>query len=72
MMFGKKKKELSYDRDAEEPVIRRSICTGEITYGIKDRKSQRFRDIGRASSLEEAYGFFEERGIKREEVRIIY
>lgn len=71
-MFGKKKKTFSYDSEIEEPAIRRSICTGEITYGLKDIKGSRFVDMGRAASMDEAYLFFEKQGIKREDVKIIY
>lgn len=44
-LFGRRKTEaIAYDRGAEEPALRCSICTGERTAGFRDLRSGRFRE----------------------------
>ncbi len=44
-MFGRKKKPTpQYDAETQEPVLKRSICTGETTAGFKDRKTGRYTE----------------------------
>ena len=46
MWFGKKKKTVrEYDRRVYEPVLRRSICTGETTAGLRNLKNGSFREV---------------------------
>ena len=47
MLFGKKKKYQvrQYDHERYEPVIRSSICTGEKTAGLWDRKEKEFQEV---------------------------
>lgn len=35
----------AYDRDALEPVIRSSICTGEKVAGFREKEGGRFREV---------------------------
>ena len=45
-MFGRKKQEKrSYDPQQEKPVIRKSICTGDMTAGFKDLHSGTYHDV---------------------------
>ncbi len=46
MLFGKKKKvKKEYDRERYEPVLRSSICTGETTAGLYDKKNGSFVEV---------------------------
>lgn len=46
-MFRRRKKvqPLVFDRAAQKPVIRASICTGEQVGGLRDLRTGRFTDI---------------------------
>ena len=63
-VFGKKKaaRKMDYDRSAQEPAIRASICTGEQVAGFRDRRSGRFeevmliRDEGDLAEFKRQYG----------------
>ncbi len=44
-LFKKEKKQLTYDRETQKPVIRCSICTGEQVAGFKDVHTGKFTDI---------------------------
>ena len=41
----KKTPSATYDRDALEPVIRSSICTGEKVAGFREKETGRFREV---------------------------
>lgn len=46
MLFGKKKeKHLDYDHEKYVPVIRKSICTAEMTAGFRNRETGKFEDV---------------------------
>lgn len=45
MFWKKKQPERRYDPEAVEPVLHKSICTGETTAGFRDRKTGRFREV---------------------------
>lgn len=70
-MFWKKKaiEKKSYDRENEYPVIRSSICTGEQVAGFKNKNTGQFREIMCIRSEEERRRFFDEYGIRAEDVR---
>ena len=36
---------LPYDPNAQEPAVRRSICTGEMTVGFIDKATGKFHDL---------------------------
>lgn len=44
MRLFRKKTEIPYDPDTQEPAVRRSICTGEMTVGFLDRGTGKFHD----------------------------
>ena len=39
-LFHKKEKPLPFDPERQEPAVRRSICTGEMTLGFVDRQDK--------------------------------
>lgn len=45
MMFSKKKKKITYDKENYKAVIRCSICTGEQVAGFKNIHTGKFEDI---------------------------
>ena len=46
-----------FDRTAEYPVIRCSICNGEMVAGFKDRRTGRFREYRMLRSSQEIEEF---------------
>ena len=45
-MFGRKQRQhLSYDREKQKPVLRKSICTGETTAGFQDLGTGAYHDV---------------------------
>lgn len=45
-MFRKKPvSKIAYDPETQEPAVRRSICTGEMTVGFIDKASGKFHDL---------------------------
>jgi len=44
MIFGKKIKDIPYDKAREIPALKTSICTGERVAGFVDSSTGRFRD----------------------------
>lgn len=44
MRLFRKKPGIPYDPDTQEPAVRRSICTGEMTVGFIDRATGKFHD----------------------------
>ena len=73
-LFGKKakKQEISFDPALQEPVVRRSICTGEMTVGLRDRDSGAFHELMLVRSQPELEAFCREIGVAPETVRTIY
>ena len=45
MLFGRKRKKCSYDRENLKPVIRASICTGEQVAGFKNIHTGKFSAV---------------------------
>ena len=63
---------IPYDRQAQAPAVRRSICTGEMTGGFVDRETGRFRDYMLLRDQKELEGFCRRAGVKPEELKTIY
>ncbi len=60
---------ISYDPKTQEPAVRRSICTGEMTVGFIDKATGKFHDL----MLVDNQGLAEFcRQIGAEEIRTIY
>ena len=45
MFFKKKKQQLTYDREKMKPVLRKSICTGEVTAGFRGIEDRTFHEV---------------------------
>lgn len=61
---------ISYDPETQQPAVRKSICTGEMTAGFIDRATGRFTDIMRVDSQRELDAFMKDIGAT--EYRTIY
>ncbi len=68
-LFKKKTPQISYDPETQEPAVRRSICTGEMTVGFIDRATGKFHEL----MLVDSRGLEEfRRAVGKEEIRTIY
>ena len=61
-LFRKKPPAIQYDPATQQPAVRRSICTGEMTVGFIDKSTGRFRDIMRVDSQRELDAFMKDIG----------
>ena len=68
MSFRRKKTGL-LDLAAQEPAVRKSICTGEMTAGYLDRNG-RFHDLTVVQNQKELEAFFRELGVT--EIKTVY
>lgn len=68
-LFGKRKSP-AYDPAKQEPAVRRSICTGEMTVGFIEKETGRFRDFMKVNGPKELEEFCRSLGVK--EIRTIY
>lgn len=73
-MFGKKKikkcaKTEAFDREAFQPVIRASICTGERVAGFKEIRTGKFTEDMLIRSGKDMEAFLEKYGLSEAEIR---
>ena len=61
-----------FDLSTQQPAMRKSICTGEITVGYIDRATGKFHDMQLAASQQKAEAFFRDRGAGDQEIKVIY
>ena len=72
-MIGRRRsKARQWDREALEPAIRKSICTGEETFGFVRRADGSFMDICLLRDMDARKEILSEYGIAEDEVRIFY
>lgn len=51
-LFRKEKQPaFSFDPQTQEPAVRKSICTGEMTIGFLDKKTGRFQELMKTDRL---------------------
>ena len=70
MGLFRKRQTIAYDPVKQEPAVRKSICTGEMTVGFVDRETGKFIDLMRVNGEKELEAFCREIGVK--EIRTIY
>ena len=70
MALFSRKAGIEYDPAAQEPAVRKSICTGEMTVGFIDRKSGRFQELMRVDGQKGLEEFMKKTGVK--ELRTMY
>ena len=70
-MFGRIKN-IDFDRQTQEPAIRKSICTGETTVGFVDLKTGHFSDYMKVTDSAQIDDFCRRTGTEREHIRTVY
>ena len=70
MSLFKRQPKLQYDPQTQQPAVRRSICTGEMTAGFIDLRTGQFRDIMRLDGRAGLEEFKRQTGAK--EIKEIY
>ena len=65
-----KSSSVAWDPQTQQPAVRRSICTGEMTVGFIDKQTGRFTDLMRVDGQHELERFMEDIGAK--EYKTIY
>ena len=72
-LFRKEQRpKIQYDPETQEPAVRSSICTGEMTVGFIDRKTDKFRDYELARNQSDVEKFCSNVGITTEQLKKIY
>ena len=61
-----------FDLSSQEPAVRKSICTGEMTVGYVDRATGKFHDMQFVPDRGAMEAFFRERGADPSQVKEIY
>lgn len=61
-----------FDLQTQQPAVRRSICTGELTVGYIDRATGKFHDLMLAPDPSAMERFFRDRGVGMDGVKVIY
>lgn len=69
-LFRKKPAAIAYDPEKQEPAVRKSICTGEMTVGFIDKKTGKFQDLMRAEDQQALEDFC--RSIGADTIKTIY
>jgi len=69
-LFRKRAAAISYDPQTQQPAVRKSICTGEMTVGFIDRATGRFTDLMRVDDQAGLEAFMKQIGAK--EIKTIY
>ena len=72
MLFGRKRKQCSYDRENLRPVIRSSICTGEQTAGFKNIHTGKFTEVMLIRTSRDLEEFLDTYNIPESEVTTEY
>ena len=70
--FKSRGKGIPYDPSTQEPVIHKSICTGETTVGLVDLATGKYHDLRKVTGEEEIEKFCSETGIERDKIRTIW
>ena len=63
---------IKYDPKTQEPAVRSSICTGEMTVGFIDLKTGKFREYELARNQRDVEKFCSNVGITTEQLKKIY
>ena len=70
MCLLQKKQQIPFDPLTQEPAVRRSICTGEMTVGFIDRATGQFHDYICVHTQKELDAFCREIGVT--DIRTFY
>ena len=70
MSLFKRQPRLQYDPQTQQPAVRRSICTGEMTAGFIDRRTGKFTDLMLLNGLRDLEQF--KKDVGTEDIKEIY
>lgn len=68
----RREKVMTYDRSRLAPAIRKSICTGEETFGFIDIRDGHFTDIQLLKDEKEKAEVLRQWAVEPDEVKILY
>ena len=72
-LFGRKKSPVTpFDLTTQQPAVRKSICTGEMTVGFIDKSTGKFREYMLARDQQELENFCKGVGIDVKDLQTIY
>ncbi len=63
---------IPFDPQTQQPAVRRSICTGEMTVGFIDKATGKFREYALAPDQAALEAFCRSTGIEPGELKTIY
>ena len=69
---NKRSSSIPYDPKTQQPAVRRSICTGEMTLGFVDIETGKFREYMLARDQRELEDFCRDVGVAPGEIKTIY
>ena len=63
---------IPYDPAVQQPAVRQSICTGEMTVGFVNRRTGKFQEYQLARDQKELDAFCQSVGIEPDQIKTIY
>lgn len=69
-LFRRKTPKIQYDPATQQPAVRKSICTGEMTVGFIDKSTGKFTDLMRVDGQKGLDDFMKRIGA--DDIRTIY
>jgi hypothetical protein len=72
MSWFRREKTTPYDPEKQQPAVRRSYCTREMSLGFIDRSTGVFREYAAANSRRELEAFCRQYGVRPEDLKTIY
>lgn len=63
---------IPYDPATQQPAVRKSICTGEMTLGFVDRRTGKFSDYMLAPDQSALEAFCRGTGVEAGEIKVVY
>ena len=71
-LFHRKPKAPAFDPARQQPAVRKSICTGEMTVGFVDRQTGKFTEVMMVRDQRELEAFCKSVGVSAGEIKTIY
>ena len=71
-LFRRKRVEIHFDPNTQQPAVRRSICTGEMTVGFINRETGKFHEYELAPDQAALEAFCREVGVEVAKLKTIY
>ena len=72
LIHKRKPRPIEYDPARQQPAVRQSICTGELTAGFIDRATGRFTELMRLDGRKGMEDFCQQVGVEVDEMKVFY